>query len=229
MKRVLSTNTLAALILLAAAAAGRAQTGKTQPPPRPPGPPVAVDQGRLAGGIYSNDFFGLSFGVKEGWVAMDAATRKKMMDAGRAVLEDGLAQKKREQMDAAMARTVFLISVSKYDVNTPSPEFNALLMCMAERVPTAVIKTGPDYVATSLRALNETAAKAELVGRVRAETLGGAPFTVADIKLMAGPRTVAQRYYVRLVKGYALVFVYTYVDEADLPALEEMIKTVRFK
>jgi hypothetical protein len=235
MKRILTTTLIAALSLSAAVTA-RAQTRRRKAPPPPPKEmaviapaQVSIDSGRLEDDTYSNDFFGFSFSVKQGWVALDAATRKVVMEAGREVMQEGVAPKKKAQLDAAMGRTDILISVSKYDVNTPRPEFNAMMMCMAERVPTAVIKTGRDYVAAALRALNETAAKAELVGRARDVTLGGTPFTVADVKLTVGPRVIAQRYYVRLMKGYALAFSYTYLDEEDLGALDEMLKTVRFK
>lgn len=233
MKRLL-TPTLFAALLLTAAADARAQTPEPRTPqPRPPyGPPgnrPPVDQGQLRDGVYTNDHFGFSFTVKPGWVAMDAAARKSVMEAGKTVIGEGATAKKKAELDAAMSRTAVLITVSKHEVNTPSPEFNAMLMCLAERVPTAIIKTGEDYLNASMRGFEGTAAKVEVVGRMRAESLGGVPFTVADMKLTAGPRIVMQRYHVRVVNGYVLAFVYSYVDEVDLQPADEMLKTVRFK
>lgn len=233
MKRLL-TPTLFAALLLTTAAGTRAQTPEpVMPPPTPPfGPPATrppVDQGRLKDGVYTSDYFGFSFTVKPGWVAMDAAARKSVMEAGKAVMEEGATAKKKAEIDAGMSRTVVLLTVSKHHVNTPSPDFNAMLMCLAERVPTAIIKTGEDYLKAAMRAFEGTAAKVELVGSMRAERLGGVPFTVADMKLAAGPRVVMQRHHVRVVNGYALVFIYSYVDEVDLQPADEMLKTVRFK
>lgn len=234
MRRLLTTTALTAL-LLTAAAPGRAQTPRRmKPPPLKEVVVIApkqvpVDQGRLQDGIYTNDYFSFFFTVKPGWVAMDAAARKTIIEAGKAVVKEGTTDKKKAQIDAALSRTTFLINVSKYDVSMPRPEFNALLMCMAERVPTAIIKTGEDYLKASLHGFEGTAARMELVGRMRVEKLGGVDFTVADMKLTAGPRVIVQRYYARVMNEYALVFVYSYMDEEDLKALDEMLATVRFK
>jgi len=236
MKRVPTITVLTVLILAAAAPAlAQKPRGKAAPPPPKeivviaPVERVPVNQGRLEGDTYSNDFFGLSFSVAPGWVAVDHTTRKSIQKEGMEVIAEGASEKKKAQLDAAMARVFVLLNVSKYDVNTPRPEFNALLSCIAERVPTAVIKTGGDYIAASLRAFNGMNAKAEVVGRLRTETVGGLPFTVADIKVTAGPRVIAQRYHVRLVKGHALVFIFAYMDEEDLKAYNGMIRSVKFK
>lgn len=235
MKKLLTPALFAALILTTAADA-RAQTQrrKTRRPPQKEIAVIApvlapVDQGRLQDGVYTNDHFNFSFTVKPGWVAMDAAARKAVTEAGKAIVEEGATEKKKAEMEAAMSRTSVLISVSKYAVNSPTTEFNAMLMCMAERVPTAVIKTGDDYLRASLLAFEGTAMKAEIVGRTRVERLDGVPFTVADIKLSAGRRVIMQRYHVRLVGAHILAFVYSYVDEVDLLPADEMMNTLRFK
>jgi hypothetical protein len=103
------------------------------------------------------------------------------------------------------------------------------MLCLAERVPTAVIKTGADYVALMRRTLEGTAAKAEMTGPTRTERLGGVAFTVVDMKLSAGPAVTAQRYYVTIMKGHALVLAYTYLDEADLKTFDEVVRSVKFK
>jgi hypothetical protein len=160
---------------------------------------------------------------------MDAATRRSLMEVGKGAVEKGATEQTKAQLDDALSRTAFLISVSKYDVNRPAPEFNTILMCSAERLPTAVIKTGEDYFNAALHVFDGTSTKVELVGRMRAEMLGGAALTVADMKLTVGARVFAQRCYVRVVGEYVLTFIYSYMDEKDLKALDEMMKTVRFK
>lgn len=232
MKRLLSP-TLFAFVILAAASAGRGQTSPPQvqppPPPRPLATPQALDPGRLEGGVYSNDFFGLSFAVPRGWVAQDIATQKAIMEEGKTALGQGATERKKAQLDAAAARTVTLLSASKYDPRTPAPDFNAMLQCVAERVPTAIVKTGADYLTLSLRTMQGTAAKVEMVGPVRTEKVGGVTFAAADIKMSLGAAAAAQKYYAALMKGYALVLIYSYVDEADAKTFEEVLKSVRFK
>ncbi|HEX8291000.1 MAG TPA: hypothetical protein VF570_04540 [Pyrinomonadaceae bacterium] len=232
MKRHL-TKTLLTVTLLAAAVPARAQTGGAQPPPRPAASAVPADtpddHGRLEGGTYTNGFFGVSFTVPQGWVAQDLAAKQRILDMGKEVVSEGAPEKKAEGIEASLKRTYFLLSVSKYDLTRPPPGFNALMMCMAERVPTAVIKTGEDYIASMIRITEGTAAKIELTGPLRTERVGGVPFTVADAKLLMPSGSAAQKYYVMVKNGYAFTLGYSYVDEADAKAFADVIKSVKFK
>lgn len=236
MKRDL-TNALLTLALVAAAAPARAQTGGTPPPPRQAAAVVPTDangqapveRGRLEGGTYTNDFFGVSFNTPPGWVAQDAAMKQRILDTGKDIVGQGAPEKKAEGIEASLKRTHFLLSVSKYDLSKPPPDFNALIMCMAERVPSAVIRTGEDYIASMIAMTEGTAAKIELTGPVRTERLGGVPFAAADAKLTTPAAVAAQKYYVMIKGGYAFMLGYTYVDEADAKAFADVIKSVKFK
>jgi hypothetical protein len=235
MKRLLTTTVLTAL-LLATAAPGLAQTRRRKSAPPPPKDiaviapvQIPVDQGRLEGGVYSNDFFGISFTTPPGWFTQDAEAKKRIVDNGMEVVGEGASARKKAEMEAAMKRTYFLVSVSKYDPSTPGTDFNALMMCIAERVPSAIIKTEAEYIRMSLRALQGTSARATMAGPVRTVKLGGVNFATADVKMTLGPMVAVQRYYVRLMKGHAFALVYTYVDDADLKPLEELLASVKFK
>ena len=231
MKRLLTT-TLIALLLLAASNTGRAQNGgaAAQPPPRPAAQgQTIISQGRLEGSTYSNDFFGVSFTIPKDWVTQDLAAKQAIVDRGREIVHEGANEKKKAALDAAMNRTYFLLSASKYEQNAPSPDFNALLMCVAERVPTAVIKTESDYITVAMRTLQGSSAKATVEGPVRYVQIGGAKFGLANVRMTIGGMSAMQRYYVRLMKGHAFVFIYTYVDEQDEMILDEFFKSVKFK
>ena len=228
------TNTLLTLTLLAAAVPARAQTGNTPPPPSPPAVAVGTadspdEKGRLEGSTYTNDYFGVSFNVPQGWVAQDAAMKQRILDTGKEIVVQGATEKKVAGIESSLKRTYFLLSVSKYDLSKPPPGFNAIIMCMAERVPTAVIKTGEDYIVSMMRTTEGTASKIELNGPVRTERVGGVPFAVADAKLTTPAATAAQKYYVMIKDGYAFMLGYTYLDEADAKAFADVIKSVKFK
>jgi hypothetical protein len=236
MKRLLTTTALTAL-LLATAAPGLAQKPRRRSAPPPPPKDMAViapiqvpvDQGRLEGGVYTNDFFGVSFATPKGWFTQDAEAKKRIMDNGMEVVGEGATARKKAAMEAAMNRTHFLLSVSKFDPAHPTTDFNALIMCFAERVPSAVIKTEAEYINLSMRALQGTAAKATMTGPVRTVKVGGVNFGTAEVKMTIGPMVAVQKYYVRLMNGHALALVYTYVDEADLKRFEELLASVKFK
>lgn len=237
MKRALTQTLLATLLIASAAHAARAQSTrqKSDPPPTPvtiqidPELVAPFDVGKLEGGAYSNDFFGFSMTLPKGWSVVSEAEKKKFLEAGREIVEDGASESKKKGLEAAVERTHFLLTASKYPTGGAGPNFNALLFCIAERIPTAIVKTGADYVSLMQRSFAGTAAKFEFTTPVRTQKVGGADFTVADVKMSAGPVVMAQRYYVRITKGYALVMAYTYADEADLKILDEVLGTVRFK
>lgn len=236
MKRVLAPTLLACFLLLAGGAPGRAQTGgqKIEPPSSPPisdGPvgETAVDRGRIEDGTFSSDFFGISFMLPQGWVAQDAAARKAIIEEGKKLINEGATERKKAGLDASLERTALLISVSKFDPAKPRPDFNANLLCYAERAPTAIIKTGNDYIEVMRRGFTGTAATLELVGPVRSEKLDGVAFTAANFKVTAGPYIVMQKYYVTMMKGHALVFTYTYIDETDVKTFDDIVKSVKFK
>lgn len=236
MTRAITRTLLATLFVASMTFAARAQSAQQKdepPPPRPVAPPAPAgatpDPGRVEGGTYSNDFFGFSMTLPKGWVVLDADDNKKIMDAGKGLVEEGASELKKKGVEAAIVRTHFLVTASKFPAGTPGPGFNAFLICIAERIPTAVIKTEAEYVSAMQRPFDGTSTKMELSSPLRTQKVGGADFTVADMKMTVGPVVTAQRYYVRITKGYALVAAYTYFDDADLKTFEEMMGSVKFK
>jgi len=235
MRRLLTQTLLATLFVASMTSAARAQSTrqKSAPPPRATiqiDPEFAnpLDFGRIENGAYSNDFFGFSLMLREGWFVLGADDKKKIADKGRQVIEESAPQKKKAGLEASLARTSVLLSTSKYQPGTPRPEPNAMFVCVAERVRTDLIKTGADYLSQGQRSLSGTATL-EFVGPVRTEKVGGVEFTVADLKLTVGSVVRTRRQYVRIMKGYALVFAYVYLDEADLKTFDELLGTVKFK
>lgn len=237
MKRALTQTLLATLLAASTAFAASAQsTGqKSDPPPAPvtiqidPELVAPFDVGKLEGGVYSNDFLGFSMTLPKGWAVVSEAQNKQFLEAGKDIVEGGASESRKKGFEAAAGRTHFLVTASKYATGTAGPNFNALLFCIAERIPTAIVKTGADYVSLMQRSFTGTAAKFELTAPMRTQKAGGADFTVADVKMSAGPVVTAQRYYVRITKGYALVMAYTYSDEADLKTFDELLGTIKFK
>ena len=122
-----------------------------------------------------------------------------------------------------------LVSSMKHSPYAVTAGFNGSFACIAERVPTAVVKTGADYINLSLAVTRGTPVRMELAGRVRSERVGGRVFSVADVKTTTPQGVVAQKYYVLLSKGHALGLIYSYSDEADLPALRGILGSVAFK
>jgi hypothetical protein len=220
------------LVLTNGVARARDVRQEVAPPrPAPSGPQARINfsLGKFEGRTYSNDFFGISFTLPEGWVAHDVATSQELIDSAKKTIEEGSGEKKKAGIDASLSRSFFLLSASKYDLKKPGPGFNAQLSCMAERVPTAIVKSGADYIDVALKLARGTGLKVELAGPIRNEKVDGVSFAAVDVKVSMGAGVVAEKYYVTIRRGYAIMFSYGYVDEPDLKAFDEILKTMRFK
>lgn len=236
MKRLLTQTLLSILFVIAVASAVvRAQVTPRKSDPTPPLRVVAptaetpFDKSKVEGGKYLNDFFGLSFALPEDWVVLSNDDNKRILDKGQELVEEGASERKKRMVEASRQRGGFLVNAAKYSPGSVRPEFNALLMCMAERVPTAIIKSGADYVAQMRHVLEGSTAKMEVTGRPRTAKVGGVVFTVVDLKVTAGSIVAAQRHYVTVRKGYALVIAYNYYDDEDLKTFDELLASVKFK
>ncbi len=218
------------MALLATGAAGQARNGdasqRSEPPPRPLAVEKPFDLGRVEGRRYTNDSFRISLAVPEGWVVQDQQQSRAMMEMGKDAVLANADQKKKAAAEAGLARTAILFSASKLPPRSTAG-FNAGLALVVERVPTAVVKTGAEYFQMMQRVTQGSPVRMEVQGPLRVERLGGASFTAADIRMAMPTAVAAQKYYVRVADGYALSLIYSYVDEADLPALKVILDSVR--
>lgn len=236
MKRLIVVTLLAAVLFALPTSGQTPKEGgsgqQSSPPPAPAQRPAEVtlpDVGRLEGTQYVNDYFGLSFSIPASWTVEDSTAKRAMLEAGAKAITppDG---KNKEQIEASVARSYYIISAHKYPRGTPSAGFNAHFGFYVERVPTAIVKTGGDYLRQMVRTSSMTAVKIEPVGAVRAVKIGGADFDTLDTKMtLPNGVTAAQRWYVTVRQKVSLTFVLTYIDDDDVKTLEEVMKSVKFK
>jgi hypothetical protein len=181
--------------------------------------------GHLEGGVYVNDFFGLSLSVPRDWEVISAQRRGELIEESKKALR-GQDQKKQAQVNASIERSTILLSMTKFPAGQPS---NAAFMLIAERIPSPSIRSGFDVLRAVEALAKGTNFTVEFQGGVRTEQIGGADFGVATIKNSSPYGVFMQKAYVTTKNGYALQFFYTYLDEADLPTLDSIIKSVKVK
>jgi hypothetical protein len=192
-------------------------------PPAPSTQPI--DPGRLDGLNYFNRFFGLSLSIPRTWVVASEQKREEINDQSKKVVSSS-DPNKAAQVVESIERSKILLRITKLPEGQPS---NAQFMLIAERVPAPTIKTGLDVIASMTETLKGTNFAVEVIKEPRMETVNTAQFGVVDIKVNSPFGGYRQKIYITVTKDYAIELFYTYLNDADLPAFAEIVKSMRFK
>jgi hypothetical protein len=99
----------------------------------------------------------------------------------------------------------------------------------AEPVPAWLIKTPQEYIGQARRLLESSAMRVNVEEGTRSETIGGVEFAVLDVSSEQPSGLIKQHYYATLKKGYALFFISTFASDQSADAIEEVLKSVKFK
>jgi len=218
---------LSVLLLLTAAPFAPAALGRQDPPP-PPKPLNAAesrppDLGRLEGGQYVNNFFGLSLAVPQDWVIVSGQRHGEITEESKKLI--GTADARTQaQVNSSFERSTILLALTKLPAGQPG---NAGFMVIAERVPSPAFKSGADVLRSMEGLTKGTQLTVEFQGDIRTEQLGGAEFATATIRNSSPYGVFMQKAYITVKNGYALQLFYTYTDEGDLKTFDAIIKSIK--
>ncbi|MDQ6653452.1 MAG: hypothetical protein M3Y84_11985 [Acidobacteriota bacterium] len=127
------------------------------------------------------------------------------------------------QMEAAVDRTINLLTISKVPLGTPG-QLNALFMTLAEPVPLSA--TGQFYIEKLKSVLQQSTVPLTFVDDQQVETINGVQFHTLTITIRPGESVVRQKYYVVIKKGYALGLITTIISDSDTEAMNGILKSV---
>jgi hypothetical protein len=224
MRDSFSFSLLVLVLGVATVAAGQSGSGgQNIPVPVAQAEARTLDRGTLAGVDYVNDFFGLSLSVPSTWVVVSAERRDAVVGESRKMLSGDEARK--AKIDDSIQRSVVLLSLTKLPAGQPG---NASFMLIAERLPLQV-KTSSDVIRLMEGTMKGTNFNVEFQGEVRTEQIGDSEFASVTLKNDSPHGTFMQKIYVTTKNGYALELFFTYLDDANLPAFDSIMKTVRIK
>jgi len=186
-----------------------------------------VDQGTFSGSVYRNNYFGLTITIPSDWSIQDSQSMQNLKDLSKKVLDKDDKNLK-AVMEASDFRTVSLFSVFRYPLGTPVP-FNPNLMCLAERVRHMPgIKRGKDYHFHTRKLLESSQMSVNFPKEIYTETLGGVEFDVLYSETSYGTILVKQKQYGTVMKGYVLLIISTFTDDAQEATLDDILKTLTF-
>jgi hypothetical protein len=185
------------------------------------------DEGSVADSIYTNQFFGMQLTIPEGWRIADKAAAQKIDQQG-ADLVAGDSAERRARLREAASKNINLLTMGKV-IPVDGVSESALLIVGAEAVPTWLIKTPQEYISQARRLLQSSAMPVKVEEGTRSKTIGGVEFIVLDVSSEQPGGLVKQHYYATLKKGYALFIISTYASNHSSEAIEEVLKSVKFK
>lgn len=217
----------AAAPVVARQGARRGRGSQSPTTTRPPAAGQALDRGRVEGATYTNEYFGFSFDIPADWTVHDTLLVRQIEDGAKNVFRGEQDARLKRELEAAVERTTMLLSTSKYPPGSPEP-FNATLVCAAERVPTAVVKTPADYYRLALHSLRlSREIDVQVVEPFRTKTVGPHTFGLYTLRLSFNLGVTVQRQLVMVKGPYVFGLVFSYADESDAKTFEQVLASVR--
>ena len=187
-----------------------------------------IDFGAVKNSIYQNEYFGLAVGLPRDWSVLDQEARQRLMESGGKMVS-GDDKNLKAALKASEITTVNLFAAFKHPVGSPVSS-NPSIMCVAERVREIPgIKKGADYLFHSKRVLESGQLQVTFPKEISTESIGGQEFDVMYMEMPYAGRTIQQKYYAAIMKGYALAFIVSFTTDEEEAALQNILKTAAFK
>ena len=187
-----------------------------------------IDFGAVKDSIYQNEYFGLTVGLPRDWSVLDQEARQRLMERGGKMVS-GDDKNLKAALKASEMTTVNLFAAFKHPIDSPVSS-NPSIMCVAERVREIPgIKKGADYLFHSKRVLESGQLQVAFPKEISTESIGGQEFDVMYMEMPYAGRTIQQKHYAAIMKGYALAFIVSFTTDEEEAALQNILKTAAFK
>jgi hypothetical protein len=187
-----------------------------------------IDSGTIEDSVYRNRYFGLTVSLPENWSLQSEESNKEMAEMGTKMVAGENKNLERKLNAVNEKQSLFLFSAFEYPLGTPVI-YNTNISCVAERVSQMPgIKRGSDYLFHVRRILEMSQIDISFDEKITVENLGGIEFDVVCVECSFGDMNVKQKYYAAVMKGYAVSFILSFIDEDGESSLHDILKTVKF-
>ncbi len=186
-----------------------------------------ITTGSFEGNTYTNEYFGLSFTVPDGWTIATKDEMKQIFQAGADAIgsDDEETEKK---LKLAEAKTLYLAYALKHPLDYAdgfNPNINAV--CENLSVAGLVIKTSGDYMDAAIKNL-ASAMEGYTFSDAQTKTIAGAEFSVVDAVLDYSGVEIKQQLVCTLKNNYAILFTLTYLEDAEMDELQKIVDSISF-
>jgi len=187
--------------------------------------PARPGMGKIDGATYTNDFFGLRLSIPAQWSVNGDAVKKQLIEKGKEIIKTD--EKTQEAIESQADKTMQFLTLSRYPMGSAAA--NSSFICMGEQLPPAAeIPTGREYLLAMSKMFKYSTIPITIETEPQASKLGNAEFYFMDVSYKTPAGKLGQRYYFRVMKGYALGFIVTIMDEADRKTMDGILASVSF-
>lgn len=187
-----------------------------------------IDFGTIKNSVYHNDYFGFSVAIPTNWSVQDLEAQRQIARRGVSMVA-GDDKNLKAVMKASALQTVNLFGAFKYPQGSPVTN-NPAIMAVAESVRQLPgIQRGKDYLFHVRQLLQSGQVAVSFPTEIYTERLSGVDFDAMDVELLLGGRTVKEKYYATIRKGYALSLVFVCGPDGEEPFERKVLDTITFK
>jgi len=187
-----------------------------------------IDFGTIKNSVYHNDYFGFSVSIPTNWSVQDLEAQRQIARRGISIVA-GDDKNMKAAMKASELQSVNLFGAFKYPPGSPVTN-NPAVMALAEKVRQLPgIQRGKDYLFHVKQVLQSGQVAVSFPTEIYTERLSGVDFDAMDLELSLGGRTIKEKYYATIRKGYALSFVFVCGPDGEERFERKLLDTITFK
>ncbi len=191
------------------------------------GIPDNFDYGSIENNTYTNDFFGMTLDIPEGWDVQSEAEQKELLAEAQKELNNKEFDKMLKTTEITSAD---LLMASQFDTQTytDSKVLNANFNLTTENISLTSIKDGKDYLDATRKTLIESQMPVKANEDTKSIEVDGKTFYYFDAVMTMNGMKIKQRYMSTVMNGFSLIYVATYGTEEQLEKLMDILKTTKF-
>ncbi|MDV6168498.1 hypothetical protein R1T16_08685 [Flavobacterium sp. DG1-102-2] len=184
------------------------------------------DYGRVRNDKYTNTFFDIEFNIPKGWQIQDDKQKKELMKEGSDLVFNDEETKKAAIKSSDITSANLLTAISNNPGTTGFAHNILLLAENMEQHPSVV--TGDIYLQSVSKILSS--GKLEIIQMDRSfpkKVLNGKDYYEMSMAAHIQGMDVHQTYLITIDKGFAVGFIYSYVNDEQKAELEKIIQSLK--
>ncbi|MEO8774402.1 MAG: hypothetical protein ABI263_07075 [Gelidibacter sp.] len=188
--------------------------------------PENFDYGTVENGVYANDFFNFELSFDKDWSVQSKDQMAEMTKKGQDLIT-GKNELLKKNLKASQVNVAELFAVFKFPVGTGSV-YNPSLIINAENLKGFPdVRKPKDYMDAVRSLLDEAPMKLIYKEQHYSKIIGGKEFV--SMEIYNQDYNVSQEYFSTIQKGFAIIMVISYNDDAQKEELYKIIDNLKFK